>query len=258
MVLTFIYITKFIHFYLYNLKQVLFIDSTNYILRLIGYVFLVNTIIIIIQQSILVRNKKITVELENAQLKAKNSEAFYQQLKQQIQPHFLFNSLNILKTLIKKNPDIAIDYVVKLSEFLRASISSNSVNTVKLKDELKLCQDYMEMQMMRFGKALEFKIDIPNHIKLSGFVPFFSIQILLENAIKHNSFTEELPLNIIVFYEVDHITVYNNISPKLSSDVTTGLGLINLSERYKILSGNDIKINANESSFSVSVKILTQ
>jgi two-component system, LytTR family, sensor kinase len=220
--------------------------------------FFLNTIILIIQEIALLKDKRTMVELENAQLKTKNAEAFYQQLKQQIHPHFLFNSLNILKTLIKKDQDVAVDYVVKLSDFLRASISANNANTVKLDEELKLCLDYLEMQKLRFGKALEYTFEVPENIKFSGYVPAFSLQLLLENAIKHNSLTIESPLQIKLFYHEELITVTNNIQPKSTTEDSTGLGLNNLSERYKMLSGNDIKIEANENEFSVSIKILDQ
>lgn len=220
--------------------------------------FFINTIIIIIQEVVLLKNKKSRIELENAQLRIKNAEAYYQQLKQQIQPHFLFNSLNILKTLIKKNPDTAEDYLVKLSDFLRYSISSGDTNTIKLGDELKMCLDYLEMQKLRFGMSLEYTINVPDEIKTSGFVPVFSLQLLLENAIKHNSLTNESPLHIDVTYHDGMLRVCNNIQTKLSSEVTTGLGLANLSERYKILSGSDIIIKANDKQFRVSIKILTQ
>ena len=204
------------------------------------------------------KNKKSMVELENAQLRIKNTEASYLQLKQQIHPHFLFNSLNILKTLIKKNPDTAVDYIIKLSDFLRVAISSNNSNTVKLEDELKLCLDYLDMQKIRFGKALEFSIDIPEEVKSEGFVPVFAIQLLLENAIKHNSQTYHSPLKINVFHQAGWITVRNNVQAKSSSEISTGLGLTNLSERYKILSDSNINIQANDKIFSVSIKILPQ
>ncbi|HPS13238.1 MAG TPA: histidine kinase, partial [Prolixibacteraceae bacterium] len=220
--------------------------------------FFLNLIILIIQEIALMKDKKAQIELENAQLKTKNTEAFYQQLKQQIHPHFLFNSLNILKTLIKKNPDVAVDYVVKLSDFLRASISSNNANTARLADELKLCLDYLEMQKLRFGDALDFVFDIPEPITKSRFVPVFSIQLLLENALKHNSLTEEAPLHITVFYRDGKITVTNNLQPKSSSEISTGLGLANLSERYKILSGDEVVIESGEKNFSVTINILSE
>ncbi len=219
--------------------------------------FFLNTIILIIQEIILLKDKKTKIELENAQLKIKNTEAYYQQLKQQIHPHFLFNSLNILKTLIKKNPLVAEDYLVKLSDFLRFSISSSNTNTVKLEEEIKSCFDYMEMQQIRFGKSLGFDIAIPDKIKATGFVPVFSIQLLLENAIKHNSLTIETPLFVQVSYLDGMITVCNNIQKKSTTEASTGLGLANLSERYKILTNNDIIIKQDENKFCVSIKILS-
>ena len=116
--------------------------------------FILNTIVLIIQDLILLREKKSRIELENAALRVKNVEATNQQLKQQIHPHFLFNSLNTLKTLIKKNPDQAEEYLVKLSDFLRASLLSSNPNVVRLAEELKLCYDFLDMQKMRFGNAL--------------------------------------------------------------------------------------------------------
>lgn len=227
-----------------------------YIPLIIG--FLLNSIVLVIEESVLLKNKKTMVELENAQLRIKNTEASYLQLKQQIHPHFLFNSLNILKTLIKKNPDTAVDYIIKLSDFLRVAISSNNSNTVKLEDELKLCLDYLEMQKIRFGKALEFSIDIPEEAKSQGFVPVFAIQLLLENAIKHNSLTDHSPLKLNVIHQDGWTTVSNNLQAKSSSEISTGLGLTNLSERYKILSDSNIKIQTNDKIFSVSIKILPQ
>ena len=120
-----------------------------------------NTIILIIQDLMLLREKKAIIESENAQLKIKNIEATYNQLKQQIHPHFLFNSLNTLKTLIRKKPEDAEAYLKKLSDFLRVSISFNNEDLAKLSDELKFCLDYLELQKGRFGEALKYSIEIP-------------------------------------------------------------------------------------------------
>jgi sensor histidine kinase YesM len=215
-----------------------------------------NTVILILLDLLLLREKKVKVEIENARLKQKNSEALYQQLKQQIHPHFLFNSLNTLKSLINKSPDIAEDYLIKLSDFLRASVSAGNDNIVTVKDELKMCLDYLEMQKIRYGEALQFHIGIPEEIDQTGFVPVFTLQLLSENAIKHNALTNESPLHIKMIYENGRITVTNNLQPKLTTETTTGLGLINLAERYKILSGDEIRIHTTAEQFSVSIKVL--
>lgn len=215
-----------------------------------------NTVILILLDLLLLREKKAIVEIENARLKQKNSEALYQQLKQQIHPHFLFNSLNTLKALINKSPDVAEDYLITLSDFLRMSISAGNNNIVTIKDELKLCQDYLKMQKIRYGEALQFYTDIPEEIEQTGFVPVFSLQMLSENAIKHNALTAEAPLQIKMIYNEGSITVVNNIQSKLTTETTTGLGLINLAERYKILSGDEVSIHMTAEQFSIRIKVL--
>lgn len=239
-----------------DLTQLIFIDAENDIHYPLAVGFLLNSIVLVIQESLLLKNKKTLIEIENAQLKIKHAEALNQQLKQQIHPHFLFNALNVLKALIRKDPDTAEDYLIRLSDFLRVSLSSNNNNTVKLEDELKLCTDYLEMQKLRFGKALEYLIDIPDQVKSGGTVPGFSIQLLLENTIKHNWLTKESPLRISIAGSNGFITVCNNLQPKQNAEISTGLGLSNLSERYRILANEDIQITHDENEFRVRIKIL--
>ena len=217
----------------------------------------INTVVLIILDLILLRGKQASVEIENARLKLKNTEALNQQLKQQIQPHFLFNSLNTLKSLINNSPEAAEDYLIKLSDFLRISISAGKDNVVKVEDEMKLCLDYLDMQKIRYNGALQYKIDIPAEHQESGYIPIFSLQLLAENAIKHNALTNETPLQIEIRYEAGRIIVRNNIRQKILSEPSPGMGLINLAERYNILSGDEIIIRNSEDQFSVSIKILT-
>jgi len=229
---------------------------TSYILLIIlmGAFFFGNLIVYMIMNYVILIHNKAKLELENAQLKMKNMEAAYLQLKNQIQPHFLFNALNTLKSLIKKQPVTAEEYLKHLSDLLRRTISQNQENTVSLTDEMQLCTDYIELQKTRFGESLNFSSDIPENIK--GFIPGFAIQQLLENAIKHNAFTTDKPLFIDIYYSNGTITVRNNKQKKSFSEGSTGTGLMNLSERYKIISGDDIIINDSEDVFSVTIKIL--
>jgi len=216
----------------------------------------INTIILVLQDLVLIRENKAVVELENAQLRIKNVEALNQQLKQQIHPHFLFNSLNTLKALIPRDADKAGNYLVKLSDYLRTSISLGKVNTVSLQEELKLSTDYLDMQKMRFGEALSFRIDLPEEKLQTGFLPVLALQLLLENAIKHNALTVEHPLQITVSLSGDRVRVSNNVQPKKTTESSLGFGLANLNERYRMLSGQELEITSDNSAFVVFLPLL--
>jgi hypothetical protein len=235
-----------------------YVPFTNWMFQILIMIFViasVNSMVLIIQDLVLLLEKKARIENENVLLKIKNIEAANQKLKQQLQPHFLFNSLNVLKTLIKKQPDNAEIYVKRLSDFLRASVLYDRVNCVEFTDELKLSIDYIEMQKIRFGNSILFEATIPDE-EIAGLLPVFSVQMLLENAIKHNAFTTDLPLHIKLTYVNGWLTISNNIQHKEVVESSSGMGLINLAERYKILSGDDVVIKQDDSEFSVSIKIL--
>lgn len=209
--------------------------------------------VLFIIDMVIFRNREKFVENENAELRIKNLEAQQIQLRQQIQPHFLFNSLNTLKSLISDHPDLAEEYLVRLSSFLRYNLSSNNQDLILLKDELKICSDYLGIQKVRFKDALKFSIKIENEDDvLNSRIPIFAIQLLIENAIKHNFLTIEYPLNIeITLTKNNTIKVFNNLHEKLNPDNSMGIGLKNLSERYKLLIKKDIQINKTEDNFIV-------
>jgi len=232
------------------------IDTIVLVILFLCILLFSNTIIFLLLNYVVMLDTKTKLGLENAQLKIKNIEATYQQLKQQIHPHFLFNSLNTLNSLIKDNPKSAEVFLKRLSDFLRTSITFNKENIIELKDELKFCMDYLELQKVRFGEALQFEVNIPEKIK-SGFVPVFSIQQLIENALKHNALTINSPLLIKVEYQNNRVIVSNKMNVKSRTEESTGIGLINLAERYKILSGDEVIIQTDNNYFSVSLKILS-
>jgi len=200
----------------------------------------IDTVILILQDLLVIREKKAAIELENQQL--------------QIPPHFLFNSLSTLKSLITVDPEKAEEYLIRLSEFLRSSLSSHSPNLIRLHDELQLCINYLEMQKIRFGEALN--VHIPEEWPNNYYLPAFSLQLLAENAIKHNILTRDCPLRITISQQDGIVTVSNNLQKKEGITQGPGLGLANLQERYRILSDSAIVINANEDVFSVSIKLL--
>ena len=216
--------------------------------------FCVNLIIVILLDLIFTREAALRLNKENAELKFANLEAEYKLLKEQLNPHFLFNALNISKSLIKKQPQEAENYIVQLSNFLRATIDNNQ-KSASLKDELELCGNYVVLQKIRFGNALSYVINI-NEEKEQYHLPFFTLVSLIENAIKHNNFTDKKPLTISIYIEDDFVCVKNNLQPKfvMSSSKT---GLMNISQRSRLLSGDKIEVINNEIDFLVRVKLIS-
>jgi two-component system, LytTR family, sensor kinase len=211
--------------------------------------FAVDTVLLILQDLTVTREK-------NAQLRIRNMEAMNMQLKQQIQPHFLFNSLSTLKSLITFSPELASEYLVRLSGFLRAAIAAQSVNLVRVERELELCVDYLEMQRIRFGDALQFMVEVPPPLGRYTYIPVFSLQLLLENAIKHNTLTEDQPLQISIYHGAMGITVRNNLQKKEDVEPSAGTGLANLRERYLALpGGKDIDVRQDANFFSVTLQL---
>ncbi len=217
--------------------------------------FVNNTIILIIIELMLTRNRKTQLELEKSNLEILNQQSRYDQLKQQIKPHFLFNALNTLKLLIKNQDDKAESFVLNLSKFLRSSLSYEEEKLVIRKD-LEILEDFMKLQQVRFPEALGYTCDIPSEVLDTKYLPVFTLQILAENAVKHNSMVRDKPLNISITYEDGIIAFKNNLNPKVNEIESTGIGLNNLDERFQILSGSGIKVENGPYDFCVSFQVI--
>ena len=218
---------------------------------------LVNTFIIISQNFILLQSEKAHADMELSQLKTAHAEAANLLLKQQIHPHFLFNALNMLKSLYRRDTAAGDTYIVHLANFLRASIFRQSSKVSRLDEEFALLRDYLEMQKIRFGSALVCTITVPENSFKRYYLPTFSLQPLLENAIKHNELTEEMPLTVAIYQTGDRIVIRNNLQKKTLRESSTNNGLANLAERYRLLSEDEIIIKEDRDIFSVSIKLLT-
>jgi len=217
---------------------------------------IINTMTIFFQDFVILQNSKAQAEMEFAKMKAAHAEAANLLLKQQVHPHFLFNALNTVKSLYRKDPRAGDIYIVHLANFLRASVFSHASKLSKVEDELALLCDYLEMQKIRFGAALECNVALPPEILKAYYLPSFSLQPLLENAIKHNELTEEAPLKVCISYADGWITVRNNLQKRTWNVVSANHGLANLAERYRLLSGDKVIIKEDPHTFSVGIKLL--
>ena len=242
-------------FYYIGRKHPFFWDVGS-ILAFVGSGIVINTLINLLHNSVLLYEHKMYSELELSRLKAANAEAMNLALKQQIQPHFLFNALNTVKALYHKDHQTGDDYIVHMANFLRASIFHHASHVSKLEDEVTLLNDYLAMQKIRFGAALDCSIVLPDDTLKNFYLPSFTLQPLVENAIKHNSFTLENPLMISISQNDDWLIVSNNLQKRKMKVSSTNYGLANLAERYLLWSGDEIKILEDDNSFSVSIKLL--
>ena len=211
------------------------------------------TIVMFSAQVIHLSHKQQQVSLENQKLLAENLRTRYQSLKNQVDPHFLFNSLNTLNALIKSNPDGAIEYVEQLSYVFRYTLQNKE--TIKLKEELKFTRSYCNLMQIRYGRNLKINYDIDERYNDCAVIPL-SLQTLVENAIKHNVISNKQPLTINIAGNDDYtISVTNPMQPKKERESGEGIGLDNLAERCRLMWRREIVVNRSESVFEVRIPL---
>lgn len=184
-----------------------------------------------------------------------NAKMQYQQLKSQINPHFLFNSLNVLVSLINKDADKATDYTKKLSDIYRYVLSYDLHETVSVKEELDFIKNYTEILKIRSGEGLNVVYGLKDE-DLNKKIPPMALQVLVENAVKHNALTSYDPLLIKIYSDNRDIIVSNNIIPRMRVASSLGIGLQNLKEKYMLISDKVICIDRNDHEFTVRLPLL--
>jgi len=197
--------------------------------------------------------KKVTEQ----QIVAKTETAKFESLKSQIDPHFLFNSLNVLASLIGENPAQAEKFTTKLSKVYRYVLEQKNKDLIDLDEELQFAKTYMELLKMRFENALTF--DIPE--KASNpelkIIPL-SLQLLLENTIKHNAVSEENPLKVVITEANGYLVITNNYNPKTVLEQGTKVGLNNIIDRYNLITLKKVSVEKTSDNFTVKLPLLTQ
>ena len=194
--------------------------------------------------------------LQTEKLEKENIKSQYETLKSQINPHFLFNNLNTLASLIDENPTNAIDYVQKTADFYRSILNLKDKEIITIEEELELIRTFFNLQSNRYGDNLKLNINIAsNH--LQTFVAPLTLQMLVENAIKHNIISKEKPLTINILSNNDSIIVSNNLQKRDLDNGSHKFGLKNISDRYSFLTHKKIEVTGNGSTFTVSIPILT-
>jgi sensor histidine kinase YesM len=215
--------------------------------------FTIAIVVMLSSQLLYLTYKQHQTNLENETLLAENMKTRFMALKNQVDPHFLFNSLNTLNSLIKSDADKAQEYVQKLSDVFRYTLQNNEV--ISLEKELKFAQSYAHLMQIRYGDSLQFVYQVDEKYNACSIIPL-SLQALVENAIKHNIVSNRQPLLITISTtDDDYVLVSNPVQPKKESEHGEGIGLANLEERYRLMWKKNIIINQTENIFEVRIPL---
>ncbi|MFD2916230.1 histidine kinase [Psychroserpens luteus] len=202
-------------------------------------------------------NKYQKNKIKEQKVIAGTASAKFDALKNQLDPHFLFNSLNVLTSLIEENPKNAQKFTTSLSKVYRYVLEQKNKDLITVDEELKFAKTYMSLLKMRFEDSIIFEIPEQATNPESKVVPL-SLQLLLENAVKHNMVTSSKPLHIKIYESGGMLIVENNLQPKQIVKKSSGVGLENIKQRYKLLSNKTVSINQSTSRFAVAIPMLTK
>jgi len=252
LILLLVFIAGMGFLFAYN-EDICFMDALKMNSTDILFTILITFLIVTIHEAVFFyRQWKLNFS-KSISLEKDNLEARYNALKAQVNPHFLFNSLNSLMSLLDNNPK-AENYVQDLSEYLRYVLLSNSKEEVTLEEELENLEKFFHLQKLRFDANLTVEINI-QPTSLSLHIPPLALQMLVDNCIKHNVISTKNPLFIKIFDDGKCITVVNNLQLKQTEE-STGQGLKNIEGRYRFISNEPIKIVSEEKQFSVTIPLI--
>ncbi len=193
--------------------------------------------------------------LEAEKLKKEQAIAQYETLKTQVNPHFLFNSLNVLTTLVHKDADVAEQFIIQLSKVYRYILESRAQEIISLEEEMRNLEAYVFLMKIRFGGNFIFDNQLTINTNQFKVAPL-TLQMLVENALKHNEISKMHPLSISVFLEENCIVVRNNLQLKTNQNDSTGIGLSNIKSRYQFLSSEPVSIAETDGFFTVKIPLI--
>lgn len=222
---------------------------------LTAFGFRINLFLNCVSAIVFFMNRLKKAQLEAEQLKKQNIEARFEVLRNQINPHFLFNCFNVLSTLVHKDADASSTFIAQLSNVYRYRLYNQENKIVPLKEELAFLDSYTYLLRTRFNENLLIENRISDRSDIIMVAPA-SLQMLIENAIKHNVASKKLPLKIILEKRDDYIVVSNTLQKKEIEEESTRIGLRNIIDRYKLLSDQPVIIERTPSQFIVKIPVL--
>lgn len=195
-------------------------------------------------------------QVKNAELQRAKAEAELAALKNQIDPHFMFNSLNTLTHLIKVDANTALEFTENLAEVYRYILSQKDQTLVLLDDELDFTHKYTDLLHLRFGNALIIKKKFNGSAGKEFLIPPTSVFVAFENAVKHNEISEQIPMQIEVNLSEGHLTIRNSLRERRSQTHSSKIGLKNLDDRFKLITGKGIVATKENSTFIVKLPLV--
>ncbi|MEM6735549.1 MAG: histidine kinase [Bacteroidota bacterium] len=221
--------------------------------QLLGFSFRINLFLQCIN-AIIVYNKELsTARLEAETLKTETSEAQFEALRKQINPHFLFNSFNVLSSVIETDQNLAVQFVEQLSKVYRYLLRTQDMKTIPLEEELDFIESYIFLLKIRFGNNLQFERNITD---LKDKIPPSTLQLLIENAIKHNEVSKKNPLKVTMERRNGNLFIKNNRNPKIKPVVSEMVGLANIRKRYQLLGAIPPEIKDTKQEFSIKLSLI--
>ncbi|MEZ2444336.1 sensor histidine kinase [Chitinophaga sp. RCC_12] len=196
-------------------------------------------------------------QLQTERLMRENIQARYDALRNQIDPHFFFNSLSVLTNLVYKSADLSADYITQLAKTYRYILDKKFENLVPVQTELDFLDAYLFLIQIRHQQSIQFSADIPDKVKTKGMIPPVTLQMLVENAIKHNRFSAQDPLLITIKSDGHFLVVSNHKRPKVHPEISSGIGLENIQKRYALISNSNIEISETAEMFIVKLPIIS-
>ncbi|HAC16423.1 MAG TPA: hypothetical protein DCE78_10840 [Bacteroidetes bacterium] len=196
-------------------------------------------------------------EKRNNELVRELSEIRFEVLKNQMNPHFMFNSLNVLSSLIEEDVEKSQRFIEEFSNIYRYVLETIEKHVVTLERELEFAHSYMYLQQIRHGDELTWSVEIPSDL-LRRYLPPLSLQLVLENAIKHNKIEKGIPFNIMLSVESERLIIMNPLRPKISFNKSTGVGQTNLKKRYAMISKIEPEFKLEKDHFVVSLPLINE
>lgn len=194
---------------------------------------------------------------ELLRLQKENLQSQFETLRSQVNPHFLFNSLNVLTSLIKVEPDLAEKFTLGLSTVYRYILENKDRDLVSLRTELDFLKAYTFLLDIRFAGKMKVEVNIPDESMQLKIVPL-ALQLLIENAIKHNAFSRKQPLMVTIVMEDDYLVISNNLQIREAHVQSTGVGLNNIESRYAFFTSRKMSAQRINNRFVVKIPLLQE